>query len=53
MALHQGVWPLPTAEEMNERFSVIAARHPEHREICDHVIVTRPALRAEGPAETG
>jgi hypothetical protein len=53
MALHQGVWPLPTAEEMNERFSVIAARYPEHREICDHVIVTRPALRAEGPAETG
>lgn len=43
MALHQGIFPLPTAVEMNTALTEIAARYPEHRAICEHMIAARPA----------
>ncbi|WP_418955790.1 hypothetical protein [Streptomyces tritici] len=41
MALHQPAWPLPTRAEMNAKLTEIAARYPEHREICARKIATR------------
>lgn len=41
LALHQGVFPLPTAVEMKAVLTEIADRYPEHRTICAHLIAAR------------
>ncbi|RST13005.1 hypothetical protein E2C00_16705 [Streptomyces sp. WAC05374] len=43
MALHQGMWLLPTATEMHAKLTEIAVRYPEHQAVCRYLISTRPA----------
>ncbi|MGF1428649.1 hypothetical protein [Kitasatospora sp. LaBMicrA B282] len=41
LALHTEVYPLPTAAEMRAVLTVVAARHPEYRAVCERMIASR------------
>ncbi|MFK0256186.1 hypothetical protein [Streptomyces sp. NPDC090445] len=43
IALHHEYYPLPTRTEMSARLAEVALRFPEHREICERLVVGRRA----------